>query len=199
MTEIWKDIEGYEGLYQVSNLGRVKSLTRYVNRFSTRWNKDASYWQPEHIMVPSVGTNGYYSIRLSKNKNAKTQDIHRLVAKAFLDNPLGLPEVNHKDENRLNNCASNLEWCTRLYNLNYGNRTKNHSESLKEGGKVKRGNNGRAKKVICDGVIYDCITDCAEFYNVKPATLSGYLCGCDPMPKRWKALGLAYYIESEVA
>lgn len=102
MEEIWKDIEGYEGLYQVSNMGRVKSVRKNI------------------ILKNSIARNGYKRVHLYKNKKGKHFQIHRLVANAFIPNPDNLPQVNHKDENKLNNCADNLEWCTPEYNYNYG-------------------------------------------------------------------------------
>lgn len=105
--EIWKDIEGYEGSYQVSNLGRVKTLGRRRVR--------------ESIMKTEI-YKGYDRISLSKNNKSKHYFVHRLVAAAFISNPNNLPCVNHKDENPSNNNANNLEWCTQHYNLCYGNR-----------------------------------------------------------------------------
>lgn len=101
MEEIWKDIEGYEGMYQVSNMGRVKSLRR-------------------NIILSQGIANGYEMVTLSTNNISKGYYIHRLVANAFIPNPDNLPQVNHKDENKLNNCVDNLEWCTQEYNINYG-------------------------------------------------------------------------------
>jgi len=110
MEEIWKDIAGYEGAYQVSNLGRVKSF-----RQSSKMGKPK-----EWILKPSLINSGYGVVTLySKEKREKFQ-IHRLVASAFLPNPNNLPCVNHRDENKLNNCVENLEWCTYQYNNNYG-------------------------------------------------------------------------------
>ncbi len=192
-TEIWKDIDGYEGIYQVSNLGNVKSLERIIHRIS-RWGTPSPFIVREKLIKP-VNRNGYLYYNLSKNGVCTRMSAHRLVAKAFIPNPDNLPQINHKDETTDNNCVDNLEWCDAKYNINYGNRTLHHSISLKNGGKVRRGNNGRAKKVMCDNIIYDCITDCAEQYGVNAATLSGYLTGCDPMPPRWRALGLSYYEE----
>lgn len=120
MTEIWKDIQGYEGLYQVSNLGRVKSLARILN--------DGRIWK-EKIIKPAKSGSGYMQVTLYKNNIKKPFRIHRLVAEAFIPNPLNLPFVNHKDENKANNFVGtpennytdgNLEWCTREYNINYG-------------------------------------------------------------------------------
>ena len=105
MEEIWKDIEGYEGLYQVSNMGRVKSVRKNI------------------ILSQSI-KNGYKRVALCANNNPKDYYIHRLVATAFIPNHDNLPQVNHKDENKTNNCVNNLEWCTQEYNLNYGTGTR---------------------------------------------------------------------------
>lgn len=103
-NEIWKDIEGYEGMYQVSNLGRVKSIK----------------FRKEKILKPGRDTYGYLHISLSKNGERKQYLIHRLVAQAFIANPDNLSMINHKDENPSNNRVENLEWCTAKYNNNYG-------------------------------------------------------------------------------
>ena len=111
MKECWKDIKNYEGLYQISNTGKVKSLARiYKNRKCE-----------EKILFPSITPKGYYRLGLCKKGNIKYYYIHRLVAETFISNPNNLPLVNHKDENKLNNCISNLEWCNNEYNINYGN------------------------------------------------------------------------------
>lgn len=102
MEEIWKDIEGYEGLYQVSNMGRVRSLRKNI------------------ILKKSITNRGYERVVLFIGNKPKGFTVHRLVAMAFIPNPDNLPQVNHKDENKTNNCAGNLEWCTQEYNHNYG-------------------------------------------------------------------------------
>lgn len=107
--EEWKPVVGFDGLYQVSNLGRVKSLN---------YNKTGE----ERLMTPSVYSNGYLRVKLAKNKVRKLYLVHRLVAMAFIPNPYNLPCINHKDENPSNNCVENLEWCTQQYNLTYGTR-----------------------------------------------------------------------------
>ena len=124
MTEIWKDIVGYEGLYQVSNLGNVKRLKGYKGR-------GKGYIVEEHLIKPSINSNGYQNVVLCKNGKTKTFSMHRLVAIAFLDNSDNLPEVNHKDEDKTNNCVDNLEWCDRVYNNNYGTRNKKCSDKWK--------------------------------------------------------------------
>lgn len=115
--EIWKDIEGYEGIYQVSNYGRVKGLERVVSNFTGRMIV------PSRILKPQANHKGYLTVHLSQGaKNNKRIPIHRLVAIAFIPNPDNLPQVNHKNEDKLDNCVDNLEWCTNLYNSRYGTR-----------------------------------------------------------------------------
>ena len=111
--EIWKDKKDYEGHYQVSNCGRVKSI---------KFGK-------ERILKPKKDKYGYLHVNLYKNSKRKDFLVHRLVAEAFLDNPNNLPLVNHKDENPSNNFSTNLEWCTHEYNINYG--TSQQRKSLK--------------------------------------------------------------------
>jgi hypothetical protein len=113
--EIWKDIKGYEGLYQVSNLGRVKSLERTVSK------KDGSMQhRKERILKLVTRPNGYLQVNLCNGSGKKAFKVHRLVCVAFHENPENKPCVNHIDENKTNNTASNLEWCTVKENINHG-------------------------------------------------------------------------------
>nr|DAY86026.1 MAG TPA: homing endonuclease [Caudoviricetes sp.] len=112
--EIWKDIEDYKGLYQVSNLGRVRSLERVDSN---------GHPVKERVLASFPNRNGYLKVNLYRDRHIKQVSIHCLVAAAFLDNPDNLPEVNHIDEDKGNNLVENLEWCTALYNTNYGTRT----------------------------------------------------------------------------
>ena len=127
MEEIWKDIKGYEGVYQVSNLGNVKSVERFV-KHSCGGNKVVK----EKILKTGKRA-GYYSVLLSKEGVHKNFCVHRLVAEAFLDNPNNLPCVNHKDENKTNNYVDNLEWCTSEYNQSYGTKGKRVSIKMTNG------------------------------------------------------------------
>lgn len=112
--EIWKDVVGYEGLYQVSNKGNVRSLDHYAsNGF-----KEILY--KGRVLKWNRNKKGYWSVMLCKQGKPKRFYVHRLVAEMFIPNPHDLPEINHKDENQLNNCVENLEWCNRKYNLTYG-------------------------------------------------------------------------------
>ena len=99
-----KDISGYEGLYAVTSCGKVYSYRN--KRFLTPW----------------VNSKGYLMVNLCKDGKVKKYLIHRLVAEAYLPNPENLPQINHKDENKTNNCLQNLEWCDAKYNTNYGTR-----------------------------------------------------------------------------
>ena len=99
IEEIWKDIDGYEGQYQISSYGRCRSCDRYVFR-KNRWGGTASYFYKSTVMKLSKNNRGYIRVRLSRDNNAKTYLIHRLVAQAFIPNPNNLSEVNHKDENK---------------------------------------------------------------------------------------------------
>lgn len=119
MIEIWKDIEGYEGLYQISNLGNVKSL-------------NYNHTGLEKRLKPQKSNKGYLRIELCKNGKKKKFSIHELVADTFIENPNNLPCVNHKDENKINNNVENLEHCTYSYNNTYGNRIKKFLETKKK-------------------------------------------------------------------
>lgn len=130
IEEIWKDIPNYEGLYQVSNIGRVRSYDRNIIYIS-KTGKVCKRLLPGRIMIARVGDDGYYSVELYKNKSSKRIKIHRLVALTFIPNPNNFPCINHKDETRTNNNVENLEWCTYLYNNNYGTHPQKISNTLK--------------------------------------------------------------------
>ena len=106
MIEVWRAVVGYEGVYEVSNWGRVKSL----------------WFGKERILKPHKNKNGYLTVLLSKNKKITRCYIHRLVAQAFIPNPQNLSEINHKNEQKELNFVENLEWCDHRYNMRYGTR-----------------------------------------------------------------------------
>lgn len=103
VAEEWRPVAEYEGLYEVSNTGKVRSLFRY-----------------KKVLKPVITRSGYCAVELFKDKMGKMKLVHRIVAAAFIPNPNGFPQVNHIDENKHNNCAENLEWCTAKYNMNFG-------------------------------------------------------------------------------
>ena len=133
--EIWRDVEGYEGLYQVSNYGRVKSLEREIV-----YKDGRKKMLQERILHIFLNELGYYHVMLSKNGTPKRYKVHRLVAKAFIPNPSNLPIINHKDENPKNNNTENLEWCDQKYNVNYG--------TAIERGKLKQQNRSDLSKRV---------------------------------------------------
>lgn len=135
MLEIWRDIDGYNGKYQVSNLGNVKSIyTIYViNGIHNKYYRDI-------ILQPFAQKNGYLNVCLWKDGKKKNRLIHQLVAQSFIPNPNNLPQVNHKDEDKTNNVVSNLEWCTAKENVNYGTCIQRMSES--------QINNSKRSKVV---------------------------------------------------
>ena len=158
MNEEWRDIEGYEGLYQVSNLGRVKSLN---------YNRTKS----EKILKTAM-RRGYLGVTLFKDGKPKTFMVHRLVAMMFINNPEKLPVVNHKDEDKLNNNADNLEWCTILYNNCYGTRLERVSD--KNRGKNnpmygKPSHNRKKVKCITTGEVFDSIHEASQKYKCNPS------------------------------
>lgn len=109
MIEEWRDVIGYEGLYEVSDWGRVRRNGKILKPFKDRY--------------------GYFQVSLYKNGIMRAFTIHRLVAYAFINNPNNYPEINHKDEDKTNNCVDNLEWC---YNTNYGTRNARAAERISE-------------------------------------------------------------------
>lgn len=153
-NEEWKDIIGYEGLYQVSNLGRVKALERkYEHR---------TY--PSIILKLRKDTSGYLQAFLYKNNKRKAWLVHRLVAINFIENQNNYKEVNHIDEDKTNNQVNNLEWCDRNYNVNFGNRTLNTERKIEQydlqGNLIKKWNSiseaSRKLHIACSGISACC-------------------------------------------
>lgn len=134
--EIWKSVPGYEGYYEASTLGNVRTVTRESH------NGVGTFIRQSVILKPSMQNNGYYRVMLTKDKKNKYVLVHRIVALTFIDNPLNKPIVNHKDEDKHNNRVDNLEWFTKKENNNYNNRqykiaAKNKSNGFYEQNAIK--------------------------------------------------------------
>lgn len=154
---LWRDIAGYEGMYLVSDEGEIISLPRTVLCGRKTINRRAKLLKPH---LRGKGRLLYPAVTLSKDGESKSFSIHRLVADAFIPNPDGLPEVNHKDENPLNNRADNLEWCTHQYNIDY---SKSRSVAQITNGKVI--------------AVYKSIADAGRRSGVKRTSINNVLTG----------------------
>jgi hypothetical protein len=152
MDEQWKPINGYEGIYEISNKGNIKRLfKKYPNG---------------KLIKPQIDRDGYKRVCLCKNNHKKTFILHRLVAEDFIPNTSNLPVINHKDENKENNAVENLEWCSVAYNTAYGN------------GIEKRASKRRIpiRAIKGDSVLYfDSIREASETLNVSHGDISGCL------------------------
>lgn len=160
--EIWKDVKGYEGYYQVSNMGNVKSIDR-VNAIGRRYKGQRLKLRSDRV--------GYKDVMLNKDGVSKRYKVHRLVAISFIDNPFNLPQVNHIDEVKDNNAVDNLEWCTDLYNKAHG--------SLKER-RLKNGvKQGVAIRVIKEGKVttHHSIKSASRHLNIDRAMIYNCLNG----------------------
>lgn len=179
MEEIWKDIEGYEGLYQVSNLGMVRSLGRDLMRKS-RYGTMAPYHIAGRVLKPLHSQGDYCYVHLfDKDGTSTNHKVHRLVAKAFVPNPDNLNEVNHVDEDKDNNRADNLEWCKHVDNCNHG--TRNERSAVKRSIQVEQmtldGHHVAFYQSACEasrqtGIARKGINDCCR-RHIK--TAGGYL------------------------
>lgn len=137
-NEIWKDIKGYEGIYQVSNLGNVRSLDRYG---FIKGNK--TFFKGKQLKQ-KTDKRKYKRVSLCKEGKQRTITVHRLVMESFVENIFNYPCINHKDENPSNNKLDNLEWCTQKYNINYGT----CREKIKKNHKSQINCESTSKKVI---------------------------------------------------
>lgn len=125
-NEVWKPVVGYEGYYEVSNIGNVRSVSHEVPTF---WGSRIS--PGKNVRLNYNKRTGYLMVCLSKNGEHKTRLVHRLVAMAFIPNTMAKPQVNHKNENKTDNRIDNLEWCDAAYNNNYGTKRERISQKNK--------------------------------------------------------------------
>lgn len=159
--EIWKDIIGYKGLYKVSSHGRICNNKKIIKPWT------------QH---------GYKIVGLWKNKKCKKYRVHRLVAMAFIPNPNNYPQINHKDEDKSNNCVCNLEWCTQSYNNSYGNRCNKMLKTCKD-----RATSNAEKEIVqksLDGTIiavYRSLSEASRIIGLSVGNLSSV---CNKKPHR---------------
>ena len=190
-NEVWKDIVGYEGLYQVSNLGKVKSLKRKVYAGRNRMR-----WQYERILSNNkTNGNGYIVVSLNKESKSKNKYVHRLVAEAFLENPNNYKYINHKDQNTFNNNVNNLEFCTAQYNSTYRDahikRGLKHRNNLVNSKKVYqldenetlcvKGTKDLGRETMPGVAVNKDLCECvipSEFNGLKITSIDGYAFSC---------------------
>lgn len=167
-VEQWADVRGFEGYYQVSSLGRVRSLDRHkLGRGRIKLSR-----QRGRLMKPKVDKYGYNVVQLSKDGQRTFTTVHRLVAMAFIPNPNNYDQVNHIDCDKLNNRTENLEWCTAKQNVIHAHKNGN-------GPNIKRGRHGFAKLVLNVemGIFYDCGKDAAEAHCIHYDTFKDLMRG----------------------
>lgn len=171
---VWKDIGGYEGLYRVSSNGEILSCERLVREHSGK----AKHIK-EHLKLQSIDAKGYHTVSLYKDGVEKIYLVHRLVASAFVPNPDDLPQVNHEDGNKHNNCASNLKWVTPSQNIEHAHNlglikkpTTGHIQRMSEASA-----RARSIPVKCtdDGRVFSSMKDAAEYYNVSISSVNDSL------------------------
>lgn len=167
LNEEFRDIVGYEGLYQVSNYGRVKRLEKKeILKSKNQHTSFYSYRTVKEKILTNNYCKGYCRITLSKNNIKKIMQVHRLVAQAFIPNYDDLPQVNHKNpEEKDNNKIDNLEWMTSKENCNYGNRNKKISDKKKKR-IVQLDNNFKIIK------IWNSITEASSYYNTSISNIN---------------------------
>ena len=169
--EVWKDVVGYEGVYQVSTLGRVRSLERTIHK-----NDGTSMLIPSKMIAPVLMNKGYIGATLCKNKIQRIKRVHRLVAQAFIPNPENKPQVNHKNGDKTDNRVENLEWATAKENIRHAfdNGLNGYSEY-----RCQRAREASAKPVKCveTGEVFDSLTDAARKYNIDLGNMSGCVNG----------------------
>lgn len=173
MEEIWEDIKGLEGLYQVGNLGRVKGLERKAKNGCIL---------PERLLKGCIQSDGYLVVKIRLDMKEFRRYVHRLVAEAFLPNLNNFPQVNHKDEDKTNNNVENLEWCSLRYNIEYGTARERSQNTIKE----------KYSKAVCQFNLngsfikeYKSISEAAKVNKTIPTRI----CDCCKSNGRGKSAG----------
>ena len=182
MKEIWKAVPGYVGLYEVSSLGRVRSVGRLVNG-----REGQMLTVKERVLKPDVHQLGYRRVTLSKDGKAKRFAVHRLVALVFIPNPEGLPCISHEDDDPTNNSVGNLRWCTYSYNNNRDRHRQLLSDSTKRTARKRK-----VAQYTLDGelvAVFDSIRDAAAENGVLHTGIQSCCVGCVRDKRKKSGLG----------
>jgi len=158
MCEIWKPVVGFEGLYEVSNRGRVRSVDRKILQKNGRTRTKVGV-----VLKQFITNKGYPYVMVNKDYKQHLKTVHRLVAQAFIPNPNNYPVVNHKDEDKTNNCVENLEWCTQSYNMTWNGLSKRIARKTK-------GRPSKLRKPVIDlntGTIYESRMEANEKLGIR--------------------------------
>ena len=166
MEEIWKDIPKYEGYYQISNKGQVRSVTRFVFRGESKNGVAINQRVDGRPLSVNKTKNGYLTVVLNKDGHQKRMLVHRIVAMSFIPNPLGLPEINHKDGNRTNDKVDNLEWCNRSGNILHASRIL-HTLTY----------HGKSVRCVETGEVFPSIRKAAVHYGVADTNIRSAIIG----------------------
>ena len=183
MEETWKDIDGYENFYQVSNIGRVRSLDRTVYT-KNRWGDVRARNYKGRIIKQSLDSKGYPMVHLQVDSVSKIARVHQMVARAFVPGWFECAVVNHKDEDKTNNNVNNLEWVTFADNLNYGTARKRSTEGHGNSRPVEQIDNNY--NVVCT---YPSIEECARRTCKSPRSINR---ACNKYPKLVTKEGYRY-------
>lgn len=166
LNEEWRPVVGYEGKYEVSNTGRVRSVDRIDTENHLRYSQ----------ILKQIYRRGYARVGLRDGKKQKCYFVHRLVAAAFIPNPDNLPQINHKDCNPSNNFVDNLEWCDAFYNINYADRNKKVSDALT--GRINTGNSRRVERYTQEEEYLDTYESAADAERILGIYATNILAVC---------------------
>lgn len=160
MKEIWEDIPEYTGMYQASNLGRIRSMDRKITQLANGGKTQFTYIKKGRILAQNIQNGGYFVVSISANAKRKICTVHRLVASAFIENPNNYRDVNHKDGNKKNNNIENLEWVE-------------HSENIKHSYReLKQKRHNKPIRCIETGVVYSSCKEASDKTGINKCSIN---------------------------